>query len=84
MLCDSAFFTLGHLPKVYYSNGQMSSQGQVKLAEYAIIGRLKFDMRSRLGILWHVDQVLAIEAFQNRCRHSQLEKKRVSKSDACR
>lgn len=35
----------------------------IKLAKYTIVGGLELDMRSRLGIIWHIDQVLAIEAF---------------------
>lgn len=55
-----------YFPKAYHTQwvkyAHMQSV-QIRLAEDPVVGRLELDMRSRLGILWHVDQVLAIEAF---------------------
>lgn len=43
------------------------------LSKYSVIGGLELDVWPVGSILGHIEQVLSIEAFQNRHRHSKLD-----------
>lgn len=62
MLSELAFLLPKGVPYAMAKYAHTQSV-QIRLAKDPVVGRLELDMRSRLGILWHVDQVLAIEAL---------------------